>query len=190
MKKGLGKQRVGKQTSGQSVKGEKQIWTEMPRTGGYRRSAVWRPCGVTPHTALQNKSRVVCSGSRVTISTVMKLRWSVKQGGINVETYTKSTCSQSYSWGYVTTPHWWTVVGSMGLLLSRCQKLRCNQTLKWPSVPLIIMHGFQPSKFQMSGSSDSFCLVPLAASFFSLSSSPSCLWSCLRECEVSQVSVL
>ena len=25
----------------------------------------------------------------------MKLRWSVKQGGINVETYTKSTCSQN-----------------------------------------------------------------------------------------------
>ena len=55
------------------------------------------------------------------------------------------------------------------------------------SVPLIIMRGFQPSKIQMSGSSDSFCLVPLAASFFSLSSSPSYLWSCLRESEVSQV---
>ena len=67
----------------------------MPRTGGYRRSAVWRPCGVTPHAALQNKS-VVCSGSRVTNSTVKKLRWSVKQGGINVETYTKSTCSHVY----------------------------------------------------------------------------------------------
>ena len=94
----------------------------------------------------------------------------------------------SYSWGYVTTRHWWTVVGSMGLLMLRCLKLRCNQTLKWPSVPLTVMHGFQPSKFQMSRSSDSFCLVPaLAASFFSLSSSPSCLWSCLRECEVSQV---
>ena len=26
----------------------------------------------------------------------MKLRWSVKQGGINVETYTKSTCSHIY----------------------------------------------------------------------------------------------
>ena len=26
----------------------------------------------------------------------MKLRWSVKQGGINVETYTKSTCSHYY----------------------------------------------------------------------------------------------
>ena len=66
----------------------------MARTGGYRRSAVWRPCGVTPHTALQNKS-VVCSGSRVTISTVMKLRWSVKRGGIIVKTYTKSTCSHT-----------------------------------------------------------------------------------------------
>ena len=67
----------------------------MARTGGYRRSAVWRPCGVTPHAALQNKN-VVCSGSRVIISTVMKLRWSVKQGGINIETYTKSTCSHKY----------------------------------------------------------------------------------------------
>ena len=66
------------------------------RTGGYRRSAVWRPCGVTPHAALQNKS-VVCSGSWVTISTVMKLRWSVKRGGINAETYTKSTCSHRIS---------------------------------------------------------------------------------------------
>ena len=65
----------------------------MAHTGGYRRSVVWRPCGVMPHAALQNKS-VVCSGSRVTISTVMKLRWSVKRGGIIVETYTKSTCSQ------------------------------------------------------------------------------------------------
>ena len=69
---------------------------KMPRTGGYRRSAVWRPCGVTPHAALQNKS-VVCSGSRVTISTVMKLHWSVKRGGINVETYTKSTCSHYHN---------------------------------------------------------------------------------------------
>ena len=57
---------------------------KMARTGGYRRPAVWRPCGVTPHAALQNKS-VVCSGSRVTISTVMKLRWSVKRGGIIVK---------------------------------------------------------------------------------------------------------
>ena len=56
----------------------------MARTGGYRQSAVWRPCGVTPHAALQNKS-VVCSGSRVTISTVMKLHWSVKRGGIIVK---------------------------------------------------------------------------------------------------------
>ena len=65
----------------------------MAHTGGYRWSAVWRPCGITPHTVLQNKS-VVCSGSQVTISTVMKLRWSVKRGGIIVKTYTKSTCSQ------------------------------------------------------------------------------------------------
>ena len=56
----------------------------MARSGGYRRSAVWKPCGVTPHAALENKS-VVCSGSRVTISTVMKLRWSVKRGGIIVK---------------------------------------------------------------------------------------------------------
>ena len=57
---------------------------KMVRTGGYGRSAVWRPCGVTPQATLQNKS-VVCSGSRVTISTVMKLRWSVKLGGIIVK---------------------------------------------------------------------------------------------------------
>ena len=30
---------------------------KMARTGGYRRSAVCRPCGVTPHAALQNKKR-------------------------------------------------------------------------------------------------------------------------------------
>ena len=63
----------------------------MARTGGYRRSG-----SVTPHAALQNKS-VVCSGSRVTNSTVMKLRGSVNRGGITVETYTKSTCSHWYS---------------------------------------------------------------------------------------------
>ena len=62
----------------------------MARTGGYRRSG-----SVTPHAALQNKS-IVCSGSRVTNSTVMKLRGSVNRGGI-VETYTKSTCSHWYS---------------------------------------------------------------------------------------------
>ena len=56
----------------------------MARTGGYRRSAVWRPWGVMPHAVLQNKS-FVCSGSRVTISTVMKLCWSVKRGGIIVK---------------------------------------------------------------------------------------------------------
>ena len=57
----------------------------MARTSGYRLSAVWRPCGVTPHAALQNKS-VVCSGSRVTISTVMKLHGSDNRGGIIVKT--------------------------------------------------------------------------------------------------------
>ena len=65
---------------------------KVARTGGYRRSAVWRPCGVTLHAALQNKS-VVCSGSRVTNSTVMKLHGSVNRGGIIVKTCTKSTCS-------------------------------------------------------------------------------------------------
>ena len=52
----------------------------------YCRSAVWRPCDVTPHAAHQNKS-VVCSGSRVTNSTVMKLGGSVNRGGIIVKTY-------------------------------------------------------------------------------------------------------
>ena len=66
---------------------------KMVCTGGYRQLAVWRPCGVTQHVALQNKS-VVCSGSRVTNSTVMKLHGSDYRGGIIVQTYTKSTCSQ------------------------------------------------------------------------------------------------
>ena len=67
----------------------------MARTGGYCRSPVWRSCGVTLHAALQNKS-VVCSGSRVTNSTVMKLHESDNRGGIIVKTYTKSTCSYLY----------------------------------------------------------------------------------------------
>ena len=75
---------------------------KMARTGGYRLSAVWRPWGVTLHATLQNKS-IVCSGSRVTISTVMKLHGSVKQGGIIVKTYTKSTCSHLYIYIYI--PH-------------------------------------------------------------------------------------
>ncbi len=57
---------------------------KLARTSGYRRSAVWRPCGVTQHAALQNKS-VVCSGSRVTNSTVMKLHESDNRGGIVVK---------------------------------------------------------------------------------------------------------
>ena len=61
----------------------------MARTGVCRQSAVWRPYGVRPHAALQNKS-VVCSG------TVMKLRGSDNRGGIIVKTYTKSTCSYLY----------------------------------------------------------------------------------------------
>ena len=69
---------------------------KMERAGGYRRSAVWRSCGVTPHAALQSKS-VVSSGSRVTISTVMKLHGSDNRGVINVKTYTKSTCTQLIS---------------------------------------------------------------------------------------------
>ena len=57
---------------------------KLARTSGYRRSAVRRPCGVTQHAALQNKS-VVCSGSRVTNSTVMKLHGSDNRGGITVK---------------------------------------------------------------------------------------------------------
>ena len=56
----------------------------MARTSGYRRSGVWRPCGVPQHAALQNKS-VVCSGSRVTNSTVMKLHGSDNRGEITVK---------------------------------------------------------------------------------------------------------
>ena len=80
---------------------------KMARIGSYRRSAVCRPCGVTPHAALQKKRKsVVCSGSRVTNSTVMKLHGSDNQGGINVKTYTKSTCSHMYlSAVTVTLPH-------------------------------------------------------------------------------------
>ena len=67
--------------------------------GSYRRSAVWRPCGVTPHAALKKKS-VAWSGSQVTNSTVMKLHGSDNRGGINVKTYTKSTCSHMCKvWG-------------------------------------------------------------------------------------------
>ena len=58
----------------------------MARTSDYRRSAVWRPCGVKLYAAPQNKS-VVCSGSRVTNSTVMTLRGSDNRGGIIVKTY-------------------------------------------------------------------------------------------------------
>ena len=66
---------------------------KMARTGGYRRSAVWRPCGITLHAALRNKS-VVCSSSQVTISTVMKLHGSVKRGGIIVKTYKEHLLTQ------------------------------------------------------------------------------------------------
>ena len=47
---------------------------------------------VTLHAVLQNKS-VVCSGSRDTNSTVMKLHGSYNRGGIAVKTCTKSNCS-------------------------------------------------------------------------------------------------
>ena len=57
----------------------------MARTGGYCRSAVWRPCVALRHTPRFQNQSVVCSGSPVTISTVMKLRWSIKRGGINVK---------------------------------------------------------------------------------------------------------
>ena len=56
----------------------------MVCTGGYRWSAVWRPSGIMQHAALQNKS-VVCSGSRVANSTVMKLHGSDNRGGIAVK---------------------------------------------------------------------------------------------------------
>ena len=48
------------------------------------RNCLYRPFKL--HVALQNKS-FVCSGSRVTNSTVMKLRRSVNRGGIIVKTY-------------------------------------------------------------------------------------------------------
>ena len=56
----------------------------MARAAGYRRSAVWRPSGVTQHAVLQNKS-VVCSGSWVANSTVMKLHGSDNRGGIAIK---------------------------------------------------------------------------------------------------------
>ena len=71
----------------------------MARTGGYRRSAVWRPCGVTLHAVLQNKS-VVCSGSRVTNSTVMKLHGSDNRGGIIVKTYKEHLLTLPNSWNH------------------------------------------------------------------------------------------
>ena len=73
----------------------------MARTGGYQRLAVWRPCGVTLHAALQNKS-IVCSRSWVINSTVMKLHEPDNRGGIAVKTYTKSTCSHMFVSSYST----------------------------------------------------------------------------------------
>ena len=70
---------------------------KVAHTGGYHRLAVWRPCGVMLHTALQNKS-VVCSSSCVTNSTVMKLHESDNRDGITVNTCTKSACSRTYYW--------------------------------------------------------------------------------------------
>ena len=65
--------------------------TRAPGNGATPLSSV----GVTLHAALQNKN-VVCSGSRVTNSTVMKLHESDNRGGIAVKTCTKSTCSHFY----------------------------------------------------------------------------------------------
>ena len=61
----------------------------MARTSGYRRSAVF-------HAALQNKS-VVCSGSRVTTSTVMKLHGSDNQGWIIVKTYKEHLLTHTHT---------------------------------------------------------------------------------------------
>ena len=69
-------------------------------SGGYRWSAVWRPCGVMLHTALQNKS-VVCSGSHVTNSTVMKVHESDNWGGITV-THVQRALAHTYLWSVVT----------------------------------------------------------------------------------------
>ena len=60
---------------------------KMSRTGGYR----WSGVRYTPR--FKTNLSVVCSGSRVTNSTVMKLHESDNRDGIIVKTYAKSTCS-------------------------------------------------------------------------------------------------
>ena len=79
------KKEVGKQQ--QAIK----IWRGITRfeTGAHRRLS---PVGCVK-AALQNKS-VVCSGSRVTNRTVMKLLESDNWGGITFNTCTKSICSR------------------------------------------------------------------------------------------------
>ena len=80
------KKEVGKQQqSDQNIKGENRF-----ENGAHRRLS---PVGCEG-AALQNKS-VVCSGFRVTNSTVTKLRGSDNRGGIIVDTCTKSICSHS-----------------------------------------------------------------------------------------------
>ena len=67
------------------------------RDGGYRRETDQESSPKTPTAA-------VCSGSRVTNSTVMKLHGSDNRGGTAVKTYTKSTCSYTqYTYCYTVT---------------------------------------------------------------------------------------
>ena len=107
------------QVNKQAVK----IWREktdlkLACTGGCCRSAVWRPCGVTLHAALQNKS-VVCSGSRVTNSTVMKLHESDNRGGIAVKTYKEHllTYINIYIWHLALVQRYWREAVGVKLLL-------------------------------------------------------------------------
>ena len=78
----LGKQRVGIQTSGQNIKGENRFENgahqQLSPVGCVK--AMWRYA-----TRSASKQSVVCSGSRVTNSTVMKLHGSDNRGGITVK---------------------------------------------------------------------------------------------------------
>ena len=105
------KKEVGKQTSGQNIKGENMARTAPVAIAGQLCEGYvvaiagqlcegylvlpYMPCFKTKaslHAMLQNKS-IICSGSQVTNCTVIKLHGSVNRGLIIVKTCTKSTCS-------------------------------------------------------------------------------------------------
>ena len=111
-------------------------------TSSHRRLALWRPCGITLHAVLQNKSGV-CSSSRVTNSTVTKLHGSDNQGRIAVKMYTKSTCS------YCERQTHWTftlfhIVWHFPLCLMPVSIRFCSSTVILP-MPLIFRRAYEPN---------------------------------------------